>query len=650
MKGAPITRLAIGHLEHVFSPPGLPLPFKGKEDVGTTSVLVRGGAGTGKTTFALALAHALALASGGAVLYLTTEFSPVEVAFKASILGLPDTAVLPWPGGNEHPAGAILVEHLANTSPAEEIREDASSASHRQRSLEAVWNLLHPDEEAATPSAVRAVVIDALTLLDPTAPSAEGRALRAELIEFIQALEGEGRSVVLVEELGAGTPAWSAFVVDVVFELSMVPHPRTGELQRKLTLSKCRYAISIPGPHDYGLEHGRPTVWPDLLRVVAGRGDSHGLRRATPPHTLLPVAAKGSWCEVEGRVGLFELTDDHVIELLSRAPGTRAIWFDCSAVTRLIFLSSELLLEAAETESVHALAWMLQNEPLASANTCIFDGLDSLVLREGEDSVVHVLEALAQLGYTVIVRGINSRFFAIRANATYHWGQRVRHSRGQQTVRKSFALAHLAARTDFKDGADNYRLLWRQHLHGLEWAAAYNLITPPGRKKNVEALTLLWLAICAETAAHPDAIGALELHLKNSQFEWLALDPLLRLLARHGDFAKAEQLAQEFCAGKQQPAWMLQRMLIEAGLAAPETEGAPTLDRFSTLLLDASLPPAVRGDLFFTLAGADLERFDIEHELLRSREYLTACRAVERFIGKNGSESALMTPVGPPQE
>jgi len=84
-----LTELPVHHLEYVFSPPGLPLPVKGDTEIGTTSILVRGGAGTGKTTFALALAHAVAKANSGLVLYLTTEFSPVEITFKATLIGLP---------------------------------------------------------------------------------------------------------------------------------------------------------------------------------------------------------------------------------------------------------------------------------------------------------------------------------------------------------------------------------------------------------------------------------------------------------------------------------------------------------------------------------------------------------------------------------
>ncbi len=131
-----------------------------------------------------------------------------------------------------------------------------------------MWGLLHSSkEEDKTPLPVRAVVIDALTL--PEAGESEG-ALRADLVAFVQALENEGVSVVLVEELAAVAAAWSAFVVDVVFDLSFQPDPETRDLRRKLTVTKCRYALSIPGPHDYGMEGSVPAVWPDIFRVVTG--------------------------------------------------------------------------------------------------------------------------------------------------------------------------------------------------------------------------------------------------------------------------------------------------------------------------------------------------------------------------------------------
>lgn len=641
MKGAPITKLGVGHLEHVFLPPGLPLPFKGKEDVGTTSVLVRGGAGVGKTTLALALAHSIADASGGAVLYLTTEFSPVEVAFKASMLGLPEDAVLPWPGAEPVPAGGILVEHLANTAPAEASEEVPSSDSNRRRSLEAVWNLLHPEEEVAAARAVRAVVIDALTLLEP---QADERALRAELIDFVQALEGEGRSVVLVEELGPGTPAWSAFVVDLVFELGMTPHPRTGELQRKLTLSKCRYAISIPGPHDYGLEGGRPTVWPDLLRVVAGREESHGLRLAKPPSLSLPTWPPEVWQQLDGRVGVFEGKHVDLIDPLEGTPGVAAMRIHCGPIVRLTPRNGEML-ELSEAESPHAIGWTLQAPALAHVNTCIFESIESLVLRAGEDTVIHLLEALAQLGYLVVVRALGRlQFSALRANAHYVWGERLRPWAPAPSVRKSFALERVDARTTLKDGEDHYRLLWAKHLRGRVWFAAHSMLHGLKTAREVPRLALLRLAISAETTGHPDALGALERHLITGPFEWLALDPLLRLLARTGNFSRAEQLAREFCTRNQQPDWMLQRMLVEAGLAAAEQEGAQTLERMAELLKDDQLPAKDRGELFFNLAAAELEDRGYEHDLLHTREYDAAVTAVEQALTEGDSDQARMLP------
>lgn len=643
MRGAPITKLGVGHLEHVFLPPGLPLPFKGKEDVGTTSVLVRGGAGVGKTTLALALAHSIADASSGAVLYLTTEFSPVEIAFKASMLGLPEDAVRPWPGSEPVPAGAILVEHLANTAPAEASEEEPSSDSNRnrRRSLEAVWNLLHPEEEVAAARAVRAVVIDALTLLEP---QANERALRAELIDFVQALEGEGRSVVLVEELGHGTPAWSAFVVDLVLELAMTPHPRTGELQRKLTLSKCRYAISIPGPHDYGLEGGRPTVWPDLLRVVAGRKESHGLRLAKPPRLALPIGVRGKWQRLESRVGVFEGDHIDLIDSIESTPGVVAVHIYCGPVVRLSPVNGGVL-ELSEAESPHAIGWTLQTPALAHVNTCIFENLESLVLRAGEDTVIHLLEALAQLGYLVVVRVLGRlQFSALRANAHYVWGERLHPWAPAPSVRKSFALAHLEARTAFKDGMDKYRMLWRKHLHGREWSAAWHTLLGIQSEKAAPALSPLWLALCAELAGHRKMTKALMQYLR-TPLKWLALDPLLRLLARTGNFTRAEQIAREFCTSEQQPDWMLQRMLVEAGLAAPEREGAQTLERLAGLLKDDQLPAKDRSELFFNLAASKLESCGYDHELLRESEYNAALTEVEQALAEGDSDQALMQPV-----
>src|SRR5262245_35232891 len=113
MKGPRLTELPVKQLEYIFSPPGLPLPVKGDAGQGTTSTLVRGGAGAGKTTFALALAHAIAKAGDGLVLYLTTEFSAVEIAFEATLIGLAEERVDVWPGSEGMHPGDVMVEHLS---------------------------------------------------------------------------------------------------------------------------------------------------------------------------------------------------------------------------------------------------------------------------------------------------------------------------------------------------------------------------------------------------------------------------------------------------------------------------------------------------------------------------------------------------------
>ena len=151
-----------------------------------------------------------------------------------------------WPGSGQVTPGSVVVEHLSEVRKGQPV---LSSAERRRSSIDAVWGLLHPTNEGAEKPAlpVRSVVIDALTLPEP---GENDGAQRADLVAFVQALENEGVSVVLVEELAPGAPAWSSFVVDVVFELSSQPDPETQDLRRKLTLPKCRYALSIPGPHD----------------------------------------------------------------------------------------------------------------------------------------------------------------------------------------------------------------------------------------------------------------------------------------------------------------------------------------------------------------------------------------------------------------
>lgn len=421
MRTARLTELPVKHLDYVFSPPGLPLPAKGEGALGTTSILVRGGAGTGKTTFALALAHAIAKTNRGLVLYLTTEFSPVEITFKATLLGLPEEAVDVWPGRAELSPGGVVVENLSEVRRGQPI---LSSAERRRSSIDAVWRLLHPEKEgAAQPSLpVRSVVIDALTL--PELGENDG-AQRAELVAFVQALENEGVSVVLVEELAPGAAAWSSFVVDVVFELAFQPDPETQDLRRKLTLSKCRHALSIPGPHDYGLEDGVPAAWPDLFRVVtiAQGKEEQPLFKVASPRLALPLADEGKWILIGGSVVLspYDKTAMAALLVLERTPGIKKMSIHCRGRTRITAASRFSYVN--EDDGPHAIGWAaLSIARTTGTNLCIFNSLEKLLSRP--DSIARVsrlLEALSLMGFMVCVHSPRDALRPLDATADLIW-------------------------------------------------------------------------------------------------------------------------------------------------------------------------------------------------------------------------------------
>src|SRR5262245_39305577 len=187
MTGTQIREFPVKNFEYIFTPPGLPLVAKGTKEVATTSILVRGGAGTGKTTLAVALAHAIARTGGGLVLYVTTEFAPAEIVYKASMLKLPEGAVLPWGNDASAAPGSVVVQHLSLM-----IDGDAplTSVERKRGAIDGVWELLHP-EHAREGVPIRAVVIDAFSLPDP---GQDEPSLRGDLVGFVQALEGEGVS------------------------------------------------------------------------------------------------------------------------------------------------------------------------------------------------------------------------------------------------------------------------------------------------------------------------------------------------------------------------------------------------------------------------------------------------------------------------
>jgi KaiC/GvpD/RAD55 family RecA-like ATPase/tetratricopeptide (TPR) repeat protein len=671
-----LTDLPVKQLQYIFSPPGLPLPAKGESEHGTTSVLIRGGAGTGKTTFAFAIAHAIAKAGSGLVLYLTTEFSPVEIAFKATLIGLREEAVDAFPGADDMQAGDVVVEHLSVVRRGQPV---LTSAERKRSSIDAIWALLHPEGTDArrTKLSVRSVVIDALTL--PEAGESE-EALRSYVVEFVQALESEGVSVVLVEELAPGAAAWSAFVVDVVFELSFQPDPETQELRRKLTLSKCRHALSIPGPHDYGLESGVPGIWPDLLRVITG---SHGRPSwrpliSSPVRLLLPTANQDMWTSRSGGLVLSPFMGDiSAIRVMRRTPGARFLDIHCGAITQISCGRSHY--SVYDNEGPHAIAWaILDVAAKTRANACLFHDLEGLFSRQGSlTAILHVLESLRSIGFLVCVHGPMDALNPLLPAADFVWGGKYRQRRirslhhrrinryrmaehrlredpwfdalaktiGEATHDESLLIARSAlhdrslvigAKADLRlclvvqqligstadgshldpieDNEDDTATFapWFALHAGGEWHAAHAALTAVESNDPEPSMLLLWKAVCAAVAKNQAAIDELKESLGTAD-EALVLDPLLRGLVGMGQIDEAERIVTDVAARQALPSWSLDRM--RADMRLDSDDSAVLRDaaaRLQDLTADPSPPLVHRAETWHNLGTA--------HERLGERE------------------------------
>jgi KaiC/GvpD/RAD55 family RecA-like ATPase len=237
----------IRHLEHVFSPPGLPLVPKSRDALPTTSIVVRGGPGVGKTTLAMALALTVARENRGAVVYLSTEIAPVDARTKATDLGVSPERV-----GSVKSATAeheVLVDHLAAGQEAGlDTPEERTEASLRR-----IWERVL---EATVP--VAAVVVDSFLFVG----AGGDKALRAAVMDLIVALEARGVCPILVEEAPAPEADWLGYLVDLIFELEWAVDPDLGARYRRLGVPKSRFVEARPGPHDYGRTHGLVVVWP----------------------------------------------------------------------------------------------------------------------------------------------------------------------------------------------------------------------------------------------------------------------------------------------------------------------------------------------------------------------------------------------------
>lgn len=393
-----ISDFAFAGLSHVFTPPGMPLVEKSVGVPPTTSVLVRGAAGTGKSTLALAVAHAIARASNGMVLYLVTEASLSDVAYKAELLALP--APVAFSPDTTYEPGAIGVTHLVLEH---EEAAGESTAAVQRRALDTIEELLEKRSPTVT-APVRAIVIDGFGL--PEANDGQGPT-RSDLIGFIQGLEDQGISPVLIEETGDAHSPLLTFAVDVVFAIAFDRNADTGELMRQLVVSKSRYSDSSPGPHDAVLADGKPALWPRTTTLDFGPERS-------PVGFFMPLlatAAKNAPARVvainRGALILALYDKDH--QATTRAfraiPSVNELTLDCGPVSHIA--RDGLTRPILSSHGPAALLWAL-HEALADGtiNAILIYKLEHLLARPRFAAFIpELLDQLTRRGFLVCVHG-----------------------------------------------------------------------------------------------------------------------------------------------------------------------------------------------------------------------------------------------------
>ncbi|MEZ4309502.1 MAG: ATPase domain-containing protein [Polyangiaceae bacterium] len=395
-----LANTGVVRLERIFSPAGIPLVRKSKGGAFTTSIAVRGGAGCGKTTLALALALSLADASEGAVLHLTTELDPVEVALKAEQLGLSPEAIQPW--GTTGAPARVYATHL---SLGETEEEPDAPAARKFGALQYAWDLLHADGQGATPrmdEKVRVLVIDAFAAPQPEESQ---DTLRRDMVALVQALESEGISTLLVEETLGDAPSFLPFVVDIVFELAWVAGADTGELTRRLRCTKCRHAVARPGPHDYGLEDGKLSVWPDVLLAVAPDAK---VRIPEPLRLAHLIDDSSNRCAVLTNGGVLPAPTDgagHRVEkVVSCTPGAHVVDVACGTLATISDRVRPVRLQWTDDMGISALGWMLVRLLHEGANVVVLHEPHRLIQRAHDTpSVMRLIDALRGLGAIVVL-------------------------------------------------------------------------------------------------------------------------------------------------------------------------------------------------------------------------------------------------------
>jgi len=406
MKDLRVASFPIPGLEYVFVPPGLPLVAKTAASGPTTSILVRGGAGTGKTTLAVALAHAISRECEGVALYLTTEFVATEIAYKAATLDLPEDGVVVWDAAGDHAAGTIFARHLLQTRAGADEQDLLTIRRRKHAALEAIWESVaptgKPSAEGPGERPIRAIVIDAFGLPDEGDEDPE---LRNELLSLIQALEHVGISTILVEEAGELAQTWLSFVVDIVFEIELSTHAATGNLLlRQLRCPKSRYGQALPGPHDYGLDlSNRPAVWPDL--VFANAGESLARADNLPPTFFVPQGDRfGLYPAGSVIISDWSVGDRPFMSMFEELPGMVPARVTCGPLTRVSIDESAAYI--SEGQGLFALVWFLLHAHRGGRiNAVGLTGFDYFLSNLDADRGIRAIAMLSAAKLSVCLHG-----------------------------------------------------------------------------------------------------------------------------------------------------------------------------------------------------------------------------------------------------
>ncbi len=411
-----ITDLPILNLALLFRPHGVPLIDKGA-DKPTTSIAILGDAGAGKTTLAVAFAHAIAKSLAGSALYITTELVATELAYKIKFLRITDARVLPWEEVSSARGGDVVAQHLALVH--DETMDSGQGVE--DRALRAALHLAERTRGHEAP--VRCVVIDAFPLQKS---KNDAREQRDDVVALVQTLEGRGISVVIIDEDG-GLCDYLPFVTDIVFEARFERDEDSHSLVRRVVCRKSRYAEALPGPHDTGIEFDVPGLWPDPLPIIAGDPSPWMLSDARRLNLFLPVDIRYIKPLARGALVLSAYDKQSPLPaVLQATPGSLLATVNCGPINRIWVPGHGY--QVPDWEGPHSLSWALFRASRdLGVNAFLIQGMEEfLASQRYRQGLMHAAEALRQTGHVVCFHGRERDLRPFAANADYVWNGPVR--------------------------------------------------------------------------------------------------------------------------------------------------------------------------------------------------------------------------------